>query len=223
MCDNFAQHFMNKVEITLVVKNKNFNGELFLSFSCISKTQVFDLLTLSRSTTCSLDPIPTPLLKKCKSTALDFITAIINKSFIFSKFPSSFIITIIRPPLKNSNGNSEDVSNYRLVSNWCFISKTLEKIAAESQIKEHIISHNLSDPFQSAYRAYHSTKTSLIKVLADILKSIDSKKTVALLLLRGQSGESVRLGSCRLGFDSESGQTNDFKIGIHSSLLDAQH
>ena len=28
--------------------------------------------------------------------------------------------------------------------------------------------------------------------------------------LRWPSGKSVRLGSCRLGFDSESGQTNDF-------------
>ena len=27
---------------------------------------------------------------------------------------------------------------------------------------------------------------------------------------------SVCLLSCRLGFDPESGQTNDFKIGIHS-------
>ena len=30
------------------------------------------------------------------------------------------------------------------------------------------------------------------------------------------SGKSVRLGSCRLGFDSKSRQTIDFKIGIHS-------
>ena len=31
-------------------------------------------------------------------------------------------------------------------------------------------------------------------------------------------------GSVDLGFDSESGQTNDFKIGLDtSSLLDAQH
>ena len=29
-------------------------------------------------------------------------------------------------------------------------------------------------------------------------------------------------GSVDLGFNSESGQTNDFKIGIHSFLLDAQ-
>ena len=61
------------------------------------------------------------------------------------------------------------------------ISKILEK-AAESQITEHLISHNLSDPFQSAYRAHHSTKTALIEVLNDILKSRNSKKTVASLM-----------------------------------------
>ena len=31
-----------------------------------------------------------------------------------------------------------------------------------------------------------------------------------------RSGKSVRLLSCRLEFDSESGQINDFIIGIHS-------
>ena len=36
--------------------------------------------------------------------------------------------------------------------------------------------------------------------------------------LRWPSGISVRLGSCRLEFDSKSGQTNDFKIGIQSQL-----
>ena len=35
-------------------------------------------------------------------------------------------------------------------------------------------------------------------------------------LLRWPGGENVRLWSCRLGFDSESGQTNDFTIDIHS-------
>ena len=34
--------------------------------------------------------------------------------------------------------------------------------------------------------------------------------------LRWRRAKSVRLWSCRLGFDSESGQTNHFKIGIHS-------
>ena len=35
--------------------------------------------------------------------------------------------------------------------------------------------------------------------------------------LRWPIGTSVRLGSCRLGLNSESGQTNDLKIGMHQS------
>ena len=37
-----------------------------------------------------------------------------------------------------------------------------------------------------------------------------------LINIDGRVVWSVCLLSCRLGFDSESGQTNDFKIGIHS-------
>ena len=41
--------------------------------------------------------------------------------------------------------------------------------------------------------------------------------------LRWASSKSVCLWSCKLGFDSGSGQTNNFKIGIHSFLLDAKY
>ena len=43
--------------------------------------------------------------------------------------------------------------------------------------------------------------------------------------LKLPSGTSVRLWSCRLGFDSESDRTNAFKIGslFTASLPDAQH
>ena len=36
--------------------------------------------------------------------------------------------------------------------------------------------------------------------------------------LRWPSGKIVRLGSCRLGFNSKAGQINDFKIGVHDSV-----
>ena len=48
--------------------------------------------------------------------------------------------------------------------------------------------------------------------------SIDYLRTVLIRLLTWPSGKSVYLKSCRLGFVSESGQINDFKIGIHSFL-----
>ena len=47
-------------------------------------------------------------------------------------------------------------------------------------------------------------------------------------IIKWPSGKSVRLGRCRLGFDSELGQTNDFMSRVKpmtvfiASLLDAQ-
>ena len=41
---------------------------------------------------------------------------------------------------------------------------------------------------------------------------------------RWASGKSVCLRSCKLGFDSESGSTNDFKLVFTAaSLIDIQH
>ena len=40
------------------------------------------------------------------------------------------------------------------------------------------------------------------------------------LQLRWPSGKSVDLWSCKLEFDSESGQTNDFKIGVKGQCGD---
>ena len=63
----------------------------------------------------------------------------------------------------------------------------------------------------------------LSKIMLLIYELCFCKLLLYLSVIRWPSGESVRLGSCRLGFDSESGQTNDFRIGIHSFLLDVQH
>jgi len=64
----------------------------------------------------------------------------------------------------------------------CFISKVLEKVV-ESQIREHILVNNLVDPFQSAYSKHHSTETALLKILDDILQTVDSEQATALFLL----------------------------------------
>ena len=58
-----------------------------------------------------------------------------------------------------------------------FVSKCIEKVVA-SQICNHGQHNNLNEVFQSAYQRYHSTKTALIKVHDDILRSIDSKCSV---------------------------------------------
>ena len=42
---------------------------------------------------------------------------------------------------------------------------------------------NLDETFQSAYKAFHSTETALVRVHNDILTTIDNNNTVILLLL----------------------------------------
>ena len=62
------------------------------------------------------------------------------------------------------------------------MSKCIEKVVA-SQICNHVQDNNLNEVFQSAYKRHHSTETALTKVHDDILRFIDNKCSVILLLL----------------------------------------
>ena len=68
------------------------------------------------------------------------------------------------------------------VSNLSYISKLTEKAVA-NQLTDHMKSHNLFVPMQSAYRPLHSTETALLCVLNDILVSVDKGNGVILVLL----------------------------------------
>ena len=58
----------------------------------------------------------------------------------------------------------------------------VEKAVAD-QFTRHILTNHLDKPFQSAYKAFHSTETALVKVQNDILQAIDQRQSVILLLL----------------------------------------
>ena len=74
------------------------------------------------------------------------------------------------------------LKNYRPVSNLPFISKILEKVV-NNQLENHINSHSLHYDVQSAYRAYHSTETALLRVHHDIAYALDSNCCAVLLML----------------------------------------
>ena len=74
------------------------------------------------------------------------------------------------------------MKNYRPVSNLSFFSKILEKVVA-SRLNSHINSSHTSNNYQSAYRKFHSTETTLLKIHNDILSSMDDGKVTALTLL----------------------------------------
>src|SRR5580700_8402102 len=135
----------------------------------------------SSNSSCTLDVIPTFLLKLCLDSLLLPITNIVNLSFSVPVFPSCFKHPIVRPLLKKPSLPPDDLSNYRPISNLSFVSKIIERIVA-SRINQHLKSFPSLSPFQSAYRKFHSTETALLRITNDILLSCDRQKVTALVL-----------------------------------------
>ena len=67
------------------------------------------------------------------------------------------------------------------MSNLSFLSKILEKVVLR-QLLNHLLTNNLFNSHQSAYRAGHSTETALLKIVNDLLSALDEDK-VSLLFL----------------------------------------
>ncbi|KXJ24833.1 putative RNA-directed DNA polymerase from transposon BS [Exaiptasia diaphana] len=62
------------------------------------------------------------------------------------------------------------------------VSKVIEKVV-HNQLNAFLSLNNLYEPFQSAYRPYHSCETALLRISDDILQSLDRRQCVAMLFL----------------------------------------
>ena len=87
----------------------------------------------------------------------------------------------IKSSSQQNNLNLLD-KNYHTVSNLSFLSKAIEHMVA-LQLMEYVESSELMQPNQSACRRNHSTETTLLKVKSDVLKVMDERGIVCLLLL----------------------------------------
>ena len=106
----------------------------------------------------------------------------INLSLSEGIFPSSFKQALVQPLLKKSSLSTDDLNNFRPISNLNFISKIHEKVVA-SRIQSHLSSNSLSSSFQSAYRIFHSTETTLLKIHNDLILAMDRGEVTSLILL----------------------------------------
>ena len=89
---------------------------------------------------------------------------------------------VLSPLLKKPSLDFEIFSNFRPVSNLKFLSKGFEIVAA-ARLTNYLCDNDLNESLQSAYKKHHSCETALLRVPNDILKSIDDKQCVVLLLL----------------------------------------
>ena len=72
--------------------------------------------------------------------------------------------------------------NYRPVSNLGYVSKLVEHVAA-AQLVNHIERHGLMEVHHSAYHAFHSTETALLKAKTDVTRAFENQEVACLILL----------------------------------------
>ena len=192
LANDFSSFFTKKIQdirrkFDEVSESLTFDSQHELSpyslceFQPVSQTAISALISALPAKQCSLDPIPTCLLKETLDVTLPKITEIVNLSLSTGVFPSAFKRAVITPLIKKPSLEPL-FRNYRPISNLSFLSKIVEKMVA-SQFVRYLNDHQLDEPFQSAYKASHSTETALLKIQEELLTSLDSGKVVFFTML----------------------------------------
>ena len=151
-------------------------------FSQVSEEAVDKIIKTSPTKSCLFDPLPTFLIKECIDILLPSLTKLVNCSLMEGCVPDAFKSAVVTPLIKKPNLPSNDLKNYRPVSGLSFISKVVECVVAK-QLLEHIHVHKLDNPYQSAYKAGHSTETALLYIKNEVHLSLSRGETTALVLL----------------------------------------
>ncbi len=159
-----------------------FDGVQLTSFTPVTESELETLIKASANKQCESDPLPTWLTKECRQELIPAMLDIINTSLETGSVPDSFKHALVRPLLKKSNLKKEELKNYRPVSNLPWLSKILERAVA-TRLEAHLQLNALHDPYQSAYRKFHSTETALLRVYTDIASALDRGSTAVLLML----------------------------------------
>ena len=132
------------------------------SFQSILERDVEKRICKLPSKSCELDPMLTTLLKAMVEVVAPVITCIINMSLLSDEFYKSLKVAHVKPLIKKK-GMDVVFKSFCPVSNLSYILKLVEIFAA-NQLVDHVTHNGLSEKFQSAYRASHSTETTLTQV-----------------------------------------------------------
>ena len=121
-------------------------------------------------------------MSQLTDSILPSLTGLFNFSLASGIFSHCFKSALETPILKKKCLDHNDLNNYRPVFNLCFIAKILEKLVL-SQVSFYLNSHNLYNTCQSAYRPGHSTETALLKVVNDLILSLNKGNISVLALI----------------------------------------
>ena len=250
--ETFSNYFHSKIEkmrseleqsdyITndlLINEQPSICQSSFLEFNQVLECFVSELIIKTPGKSCTLDPVPTAILKRNVELLSAAIATIINTSLasgvfpkalkqglvrpsinkhpiintslasgVFPKalkqglvrpsinkhpiintslasgvFPKALKQGLVRPSIRKPTLDKEAYSSYRPITNTAFVSKLLERVAS-TQFMSYLTEHELIAKFRSAYRRFRSSETAMVRVLNDILLTIDCRQEAVLVLL----------------------------------------
>ena len=126
------------------------------------------------------DKVPMSLIKDALPFILQPLTNIINSSFRECMFPSAWKSSEVIPLLKE--GDHKIANNNRPISLLPTVSKICERVALD-QLTDYMTHKKCLSEHQSGNRKMHSTETLNLLITEKILKSMDDKELVAIVLL----------------------------------------
>ena len=142
--------------------------------------EIKEIIMASPSKFCKLDSIPTVLLTRLLPVVLLDITSLVNLSLRTGTFANEWKIACVKPLIKSINMELIK-NNYHPISNCNFISKIVEQCMLV-QLNQHCNQHGLLPSYQSAYRAFHSCETSLLKLCNDMLWQMEYQEVSSLIV-----------------------------------------
>ena len=111
--------------------------ETLYEFTDSTVADIKHIILHSTSKTCALDPVPTSILKDNAETFAPLIMKIVNASLQSGTVPADMKHALVTPLHKRHGLDTNNLANYRPVSNIGFVSKVLERYVPNA-VREHI-------------------------------------------------------------------------------------
>ena len=195
LADNFNKFFLTKVSDirsnlpSSTLPNPAFpnptpttsNTFQLSSFEPTTMDELRQIIKAHGIKTSSNDPLPAFLLEENLELLLPHFETLVNLSITNSSFDGLKEAHVV-PILKSLQLDKEDFKSYRPVSLLSFVSKLTERVV-HARITDYLSSNNLHVPSQYGYKRHHSCETFLLKLIDDILVTVDRKLGVVVLII----------------------------------------
>ena len=163
------------------VENQDKGITPLFEFESASQQEIEAIIMESGIKCSPADILPQELYKENITCLLPVITELVNLSLSSGTMDGVKLGNII-PLIKDDKLDSNNLKNYRPVTNLTFLGKLIERVVLK-RLESHLATNNLNCADQFAYKKHHSTETLLIKLTNDLLIAADEKSATVVMLL----------------------------------------